>query len=284
MGNHLQRITVPLLDGKKPMNEQMLRELLNIESEQCIDRVQVFEEIDSTNSESLRQIQSGNTENRLVVASSQSAGKGRRGRQWLSPKNGGIYFSLTRRFSLEANALQCLSLLTAISVVDALHGLGASDLQLKWPNDVLFEKKKLAGILLELQQKESSRFVIFGVGVNIELSADSVASIDRPVTDLKSIIGELPPQSILLAALLNELCKNLSVFESNGFSSFEERWNALDCYRMSNIVIENGEGRIIGKSLGVNSDGALRIQTASGIQSINGGEVFPSLRPISSGI
>jgi len=97
------------------MNEHVLRSLLNVEAEQSISKVQIFDEIDSTNSESLRQIQSGATENRLVVASSQTAGRGRRGRQWLSPKNAGLYFSLTRSFPLEASALQSLSLLQPLA-------------------------------------------------------------------------------------------------------------------------------------------------------------------------
>ncbi len=271
----------------KPMDEQTLRNLLTIESRQSIDRIQVFDEIDSTNSESLRQIQSGSTENRLLVANSQTDGKGRRGRQWLSPKNAGVYLSLTRFFSLQANALQGLSLVTAISVVEALSGFGATGLQLKWPNDVLVEKKKLAGILLELQQselqqlelqqKKISPFVVFGIGVNIKLSTDSIASIDRPVTDLNSIISELPSRVTLIAAILNQLCRNLIEYESSGFSSFKECWNAQDCYRMSDIVIQNGRSRIIGKSLGVDSSGALLIRTVEGVQSINGGEVFPSM-------
>jgi len=263
------------------MDEQTLRNLLSLESEKCIDSMQIFDEIDSTNSESIRQIQSGKIENRMVVANSQTAGRGRRGRQWLSPKNSGIYLSLTRRFSLEANALQALSLVTAISVIDALQEFAAKGLQLKWPNDVLFEGKKLAGILLELQQNETSRFVVFGIGVNIELSADSLDSIDRPVTDLHSIINGSPSRVILLAALLNNLCRNLGKYQSSGFASFEERWNSLDCYRMKDIEIQNGESRLIGKSLGVDASGSLLLQTAKGTQSINGGEVFPSLRPLS---
>ncbi len=263
------------------MNEQVLRSLLNVEAKQSISKVQIFDEIDSTNSESLRQIQAGATENRLVVASSQTAGRGRRGRQWLSPKNAGLYFSLTRSFPLEASALQSLSLVTAISVVEALHELGAAKLTLKWPNDVLYEKRKLGGILLELQLKEATRFLVFGIGVNINLPADSIASIDRPVVDLQSIFGELPTPEALLAALLNQLCRNLYDYERNGFSNFSRRWNELDCYRLSDIVIQNGESRIIGKSLGVGADGSLLVQTSSGTQSITSGEIFPSLHPLS---
>ena len=263
------------------MDEQAIRNLLNLESEKSIDRIQIFDEIDSTNSESLRQLQAGNIENRVIVANSQTAGRGRRGRQWLSPKNAGIYLSVTRRFSTEANKLQALSLLTAISVVDALQKFGAQGLQVKWPNDVLFEKRKLAGILLEMQRKENSCFVVFGIGVNIELSADLLDSIDREVTDLNSIINEPPSHEILLAGLLNKLCQSLEKYEGSGFSSFKERWNDLDCYRMNDIEIKNGKRWLIGKSLGVNSVGSLLLQTAKGIQPINGGEVFPSLRPVS---
>lgn len=263
------------------MDEQSLRSLLTLESEKSIEKIQIYDEIDSTNSESLRQIQSGSTENRVVVAATQTAGRGRRGRQWLSPKNAGIYLSLTRRFSLQANALQALSLVTAISVLDALQEAGAQGLQLKWPNDVLYEGKKLAGILLELQQKEGARFIVFGVGVNIELSADFQASIDRPVTDLSGIIAELPSREVLLAALLNRLCRNLATYEDSGFSVFQERWNALDCYRGQDIEIQNGESRLVGKSLGVDASGSLLLQTQQGTQSINGGEIFPSLRPLS---
>jgi BirA family transcriptional regulator, biotin operon repressor / biotin---[acetyl-CoA-carboxylase] ligase len=263
------------------MDEKTLRSLLNLETGKSIQGIQIVDEIDSTNSESLRQIQSGNTENRVVIANSQTAGRGRRGRQWLSPKNAGIYLSLTRLFALEANALQALSLVTAISVLEALEELGAQDLQLKWPNDVLYQNRKLAGILLELQHRENLRFVVFGIGINVSLPADALENIDRPVADLASIVSEPPSRVLLAATLLNRLCSNLGAYEKDGFSTFEEQWNLLDCYRDRDIEIHNGTSQLIGKSLGVDSHGALLLETEKGRQSINGGEVFPSLRPLS---
>lgn len=257
--------------------------MLNLDAEQAIDSIQVYEEIDSTNAEALRQIRAGHTDNRLLVASAQTAGKGRRGRAWLSPPNAGIYLSLTRRFTSDANSLQGLSLVTAISVVEALVELGVTGLQLKWPNDVLHDKRKLAGILLELQQKDDALYLVFGVGVNRELPAASIAAIDRPVTDLARLLAEPPAALDLSGALLNSLCKNVRVYEEAGFAEFERRWNALDCYRETDIVIQTGETRIIGRSLGVDAEGALLLQTASGVQAINGGEVFPSLRSLADG-
>ncbi len=263
----------------KSMDESTLRSLLNLESEKSIERIQVFDEIDSTNSEALRQLQAGKTENRVVVAASQTAGRGRRGRQWLSPQHAGLYLSLTRRFTLGADALQALSLVTAISVLEALVDSGVAGLELKWPNDVLFEGKKLAGILLELQQMDGVRFVVFGIGVNIQLSEEAKNSIERPVTDLSALLGELPSRVVIMAAVLNSLCQNLASYEERGFAPFEERWNRLDCYRQHAIEIQNGESRLLGKSLGVDAAGSLLLETPDGIQAINGGEVFPSLRP-----
>ena len=263
------------------MEKQSIEEMLSPQSKRALMEIQLFDDIDSTNAEAIRQIQAGNTENRLLLASSQFAGKGRRGRQWLSPEGAGIYLSLARQFSLEPNQLQGLSLLTAISLKSALNQLGVSALKLKWPNDVLSGKKKLAGILLELQQSGGHCFVVFGVGINVALPAEVVEELDRPVTDITSITGMAVDRNAVVAAFVNELSNNLEEYEENGFSSFKQSWNESDYYLNSDIVIQNGETRIIGKSLGVDQDGALLLQTATGTQTINGGEVFPSLREIS---
>ena len=263
------------------MEKSAIQNLLSIESRKILEEIQLFEEIDSTNAEAIRQIQAGNTANRLVVARCQSAGRGRRGRRWLSPLDAGVYMSVMKQFALQPNALQGLSLLTALSLKQALNSLGISGLQLKWPNDILFQKKKLAGILLELQQRDRQCYLVFGIGLNIALPAELTQEIHRPVTDITSIADDIPDHNCIVATVINALCNNLVEYEKSGFSSFRESWNEADSYLNSNIEIHNGKKRIIGKSLGVDSNGALLLQTASGLQSINGGEVFPSLRELS---
>ncbi|NQV68484.1 MAG: biotin--[acetyl-CoA-carboxylase] ligase [Pseudohongiella sp.] len=263
------------------MEMPVIQNLLSVESQRTLAEIQVFEEIDSTNAEAIRQIQSGNTANRLVIARSQSAGRGRRGRSWLSPLDAGIYMSLVRQFTLPPDALQGLSLLTALSLKSALNRLGVSGLKLKWPNDILFQKKKLAGILLELQHREQASYLVFGIGLNIALPEQVMQEIDRPVTDITSIADYIPDTNLIVATVINQLCSNIAEYERNGFSSFKESWNEADYYLNRDIVIQNGERRIIGKSLGVDSNGALLMQTATGVESINGGEVFPSLRELS---
>ena len=265
------------------MDKQTIQNLLSSSARDVIDDIQLFAEIDSTNAESIRQIEAGKSGNWVVLAKSQTAGKGRRGKHWISPQGAGIYLSFVRQFELEPNALQGLSLVTAMSVQSALDGLGISGLKLKWPNDVLHNKKKLAGILLELQRTEQMLHVVFGIGVNIILPEEVVQKIGRPVTDIAAI-GKASldhrPQGIntVVAAIIDTLCANLVVYEQDGFVPFCETWNQLDCYLGSDIVIESGEKRTIGRSLGVDGSGALLLQTANGRQQIFGGEIFPSLR------
>lgn len=185
--------------------------------------------------------------------------------------------SLIRPIAAKVQELQSLSLVAALSVVAALENCGITDLQLKWPNDVLHRKKKLGGILLELHRSGPINTIVFGLGINISLPPAARLEIDRPATDLESILGHDVDAVMIAAKLIDSLCANVGKFEEEGFAPFLQAWNKLDYYRNRDIVIHNGEKKLIGKSLGVDAVGALILQTAEGLQSINGGEVFPSL-------
>lgn len=260
------------------MDKKLIEKMLDPEVFKELEDVLVFEEIDSTNSECMRLLEAGLQGNQLILANTQSAGRGRRGRHWSSLPGAGIYFSLLKEFSLPPDALQSLSLVTALALQEALEQLGIVDIELKWPNDILYKKKKLAGILLELQKSASSLHLIFGVGINLNLPAKALAEIDQPATDLKSIMPNPIVPEALVATFCNELFKAIWQFEEGGFAPFQHRWNSLDRYVDSDIVIDNGNKRLIGKSLGVNEIGALVLQTVDGQIEINGGEIFPSLR------
>jgi BirA family biotin operon repressor/biotin-[acetyl-CoA-carboxylase] ligase len=238
-----------------------------------------FEIIDSTNAEALRQIAAGHTGTRVFLARAQSAGRGRRGREWVSPRDAGIYLSVARPFALSPQALQGLSLVTALSVRQALSQCGASGIHVKWPNDLLVANRKLAGILLELKQGAGQNHVVFGIGINLALPPASVAEISQPVTDLQTLMAGAVDRSAIVSALLTELLGHLERFEQDGFQPFREQWNRHDRYCNEDIVLQEGEQKHLGKSLGVNDFGALLLQTADGIVTINGGEIFPSLRP-----
>ncbi|HAJ75328.1 MAG TPA: biotin--[acetyl-CoA-carboxylase] ligase [Gammaproteobacteria bacterium] len=262
------------------MESQLIQGSLSPDIADLIDEIQVFDEIDSTNLEALRQIKAGKTGTRLLVADAQSAGRGRRDRAWISPAGGGLYMSLTRSFQSDNGAIQCLSLVTALSVLNAVESLGASGLELKWPNDILVGNRKLAGILLELLAGDEESHLVFGIGLNLSLTKEDQARIDRPVTDLESILEattNCPNASIVVAEIVNQLIQNILLFEQQGFAPFAEAWNAYDRYLNRDIVIQAGNTRTIGRSLGVDGDGALILQSAAGRERITGGEIFPSL-------
>jgi BirA family biotin operon repressor/biotin-[acetyl-CoA-carboxylase] ligase len=263
------------------MNETSLYLTLAPKTLELVPTVNVFTEIDSTNEESLRRIKRGERGGFLIASSAQSAGRGRRGRTWLSSANAGLYMSLALPFPAAITNLQALSLVTALSVHEALKSLYSLELQLKWPNDLLAENKKLAGILLERQQVEEGAIIVFGIGVNVDIPDSDKAQIDRPVTDLSSLGDSKPELDVLCGAIVNTLVEHVRVFCKEGFGPFQERWNELDYYKGCDIAIEDGNGRTVGKSLGVDANGCLKLQSAEGETTIGSGEIIPSLTPLS---
>lgn len=260
------------------MTEDQLALELGPDLVDLFDSIRVFDQVDSTNSELIRQIKSEPTGTRIALANSQTAGRGRRGRQWQSPANSGIYLSVSRPFTNSADRLQSLSLVTGLSVINALAANLIPELLLKWPNDILFQGKKLAGILLELQQSESQLNVVFGIGINVALPERTIAEIDRPVTDLYAITGKQADRPKIVATIVRELFANIQRFEKEGFAAFQSDWNRQDNYLDKDVVIHVGEKRINGRSLGVDQSGALVLQTDKGKEFISGGEIIPTLR------
>mgnify|MGYP006112128587 CR=1 FL=1 len=259
------------------MNKKLIEDHLSSYAESLLDEIYVFKELDSTNSEAIRILESGKTGVRLIVANLQTKGRGRRGRSWISPK-GGLYMSLLHPVASDVSELQALSLVSALSILQSLTQQNPLAVQLKWPNDLLVGKKKLAGILLELRVFRGVTHIVFGIGVNYSFNEYQKARIDRPVTDLKELFDNLPTREELVANMCSELLTNIERFSSNGFEPFQASWNRYDCYFESEVVIDNGNSRQTGKSLGVNHEGALVLKTAEGKQLIFAGEILPTLR------
>jgi len=260
------------------MNEKSLYLTLTPKTIELVPVVNVFTEIDSTNAESLRRIKRGEREGFLIAASAQSAGRGRRGREWLSSANAGLYMSLALPFPVAVTNLQALSLVTALSVHEALKSLYSLELQLKWPNDLLAENKKLAGILLERQQVKEGAVIVFGIGVNVNIPDSDKAQIDRPITDLSCLSDVAVEMNVLCGTIVNDLVDRVGLFCNEGFLPFQNRWNELDFYNGREVAIEDGNSRTVGKSLGVDESGCLKLQSAKGTITIGSGEIMPSLK------
>jgi BirA family biotin operon repressor/biotin-[acetyl-CoA-carboxylase] ligase len=147
--------------------------------------------------------------------------------------------------------------------------------QLKWPNDVLFEGSKLGGILLEMTGDAAGACqVVVGVGLNVSMPQASAAAIDQAWTDIDTIAGrEHPGRNALLAAILNELLPLVAGFEAQGFACWRQDWQVLDAFCGESVVLNTGGSQVAGVARGVDERGALQLETTTGVQSVYGGEI-----------
>lgn len=213
------------------------------------------------------------------LAEWQSAGRGRRGRTWISPLGGNIYLSQLWRFNSGPAQLSGLSLAAAIAVVKVIHQFGATEAGLKWPNDILVDGQKLAGILLEINgESNGPSNVIVGVGVNVRLPESSLQKIDQPVTSLESVLGQTIRRNQFVAQLVCELFEVYQKFSEHGFSAFIEQWLDLDVYLNQKVNLNLPTGNISGFNRGVNHSGALQVEHSGQVYSYQSGEL--SLRAL----
>ena len=215
----------------------------------------------------------------LVVSEYQTGGKGRRGRTWVSPYAANLYFSLGWPFSGGVAALEGLSLAVGLAVHDALRSLGVEGVSLKWPNDILLDGRKLAGILIEIGGDLSGDCAaVIGIGLNVNMPVDSASAIDQPWADLSELRAKAVSRTNILSAVVTQLIEMLSEFELNGFTPMVDRWQAANAYQNEVVKLLIGDREVLGTCSGVDASGALRLLTDSGEQIFQGGEV--SLRGV----
>lgn len=260
------------------LDESRVRAGLNTNARGFLSQLIIDEVVDSTNAQAMRKVEQGAGAGVVCTAEQQTAGRGRRGRAWVSPFARNIYLSVIGEFTQGAAALEGLSLAVGVAVARALGSCGISQVQLKWPNDVLHGDAKLGGILLEmLGDAAGTCQVIVGVGLNVAMPLATAADIDQQWTDVASaakIQGQsCPGRNKLLAALLNELLPLMSHFEAEGFSRWRALWQELDAHAGKAVMLTSGSEQRAGIARGVNERGALQLETTLGIQSVYGGEM-----------
>lgn len=213
----------------------------------------------------------------LRVAERQTAGRGRAGRTWHSVPGGVLTFSLAWYFPQSAQGLLGLPLCVGVALAETLLALGVP-VSVKWPNDILKDGKKLAGILIEsATAKQGGSWAVIGIGLNLNIPASLEAEIGHLVADAPWLAQM--DRSRLLAHLLNALAKAMEQFRLQGFGAFAERWNHLHAYAQQEVVIlDRGEVLQQGRALGVDKNGCLVLHTAQGQVTVMAGDV--SLRPL----
>jgi len=229
----------------------------------------------STNEYLMSQIADGVPSGQTCLAEQQTAGRGRRGRKWISPYGSNIYLSIFWRFSLAPIELSGLSLAAGLATVRALNRLGVTEVGLKWPNDILWQERKLAGLLLEVTGESGGPSqVVLGLGLNTHMSNQQGENIDQPWVDLTNIPGgEKIGRNQLAAELIHQLVNALKQFESSGLPPLLEEWQQQDLYHNKMIALQMGNRAIVGKHVGIDKNGALLLLHAGEISAYYAGEV-----------
>ncbi|MBE1159046.1 biotin--[acetyl-CoA-carboxylase] ligase [Dyella acidiphila] len=256
------------------LDEAAIRAALPPVLAQRLGALDLYWEIDSTSSE-LQRRGFGAPDLSVVLAETQTAGRGRRGRSWLSPPGLNLYVSCLKRFDAGFAALSGLSLATGVIVLRALHAMGIAGARLKWPNDVLAAGGKLAGILVELSgEYQGPCAAIVGIGLNLRLTDALREQAGQPICDLASLAGGTPPdRNQMAAALIASLAEGLEQFEREGFVAFAADYAEYDALRDIPLRISGATGDFEGVGAGIDVRGALQVRTDAGLLSIDSADV-----------
>jgi BirA family biotin operon repressor/biotin-[acetyl-CoA-carboxylase] ligase len=238
--------------------------------------IRVFEQTTSTNDVIEKLARDGVKEGVAVFAESQTKGRGRLGRKWLSPARKGLWFSVLLRPDLRPQDATQLTVASATALVRAIRSLAGVKPQIKWPNDVLLNGKKVAGILTELSAElDHIKYVILGIGVDVNLAANEFpVDLRKTATSLKAESGKAVSRPALAVALLRELDHEYARIQSGHFADVADEWESLCATIGQNIVIRTGERQIRGRAESLGEDGALLLRTEHGhLERIVGGDV-----------
>ena len=263
-----------LHDAIELLDESQIRSCIS----QRLDILELLLDVDSTNTYLFNRASDHLGKRYAVMAEKQNHGRGRRGRQWVSPFGRNIYLSLLVSFSGGMSALEGLSLTTAIAVERALRRLDIQGVGLKWPNDIYADGRKLAGILLEVTGEYNSHCqVVIGIGLNLSMNESEAKDIDQPWVDLRSLNPNLSRNEVA-GVLLDELLTCIDTFQKEGFAPLQEYWSERDIYHESEVSVVSPSQEITGVVKGVNRKGELLLKTSRGMEVISAGEL--SVRPV----
>ena len=238
-------------------------------------RLVLLDEIDSTSTRLAALAAEGAPTATCVAVEWQRAGRGRRGRAWQSGLGSGLAFSLLWRFERGAGHLAGLSLAVAVALARALENAGVARVGVKWPNDIVVDGRKLAGILVETSgDMLGPTAAIIGVGVNYRLPEALLARIDQPAIDVAGACVSLPSRNALLGAMARELVAELDAFERSGFSASRDAWRARHAYAGQRVrVLPSNEKAYDAQVVDIAEDGALLVSAAGQTLRLTSAEV-----------
>lgn len=245
--------------GIQLLNHTTIKSHLTKKTEKQLHELIITEVTPSTNDDLLKRIRSTPDKNIACFAEYQTNARGRRGRQWVSAFGTNIYHSLLWHFSKDPAEIVGLSLAVAVAITNALKKYGIKEgIQLKWPNDILWQQRKLAGILLEVVGENHEHCaVVIGVGLNTYLPHQYADTIDQPWVDLQSITQTPPDRNQLAGLLLNELICSVQLFDKEGLAPFLDAWRQLDAMIGKKVTLNTPHHKINGVMKNISDRGEL---------------------------
>ena len=256
---------------------------MSAESRALLNPLEVLLTVDSTNRHVGEHAANPPGSTHVCVAEIQNAGRGRRGRSWVAPFGCGICMSLGWQFLEAPPTFSALSLAVGVAVVRAFRRLGIEGIGLKWPNDLIWQQRKLGGILIEMRGESAGPAqVVIGIGINMRMPgavrimlAEQQAAL---IADVHEIMRErTPPRNALIAMLVEEGTKMLQTFGERGFEPFADEWRRLDTLADAPVRVMSGSETTFGRARGVDLDGTLLVDVNGELRRFASGEV--SLRP-----
>lgn len=242
------------------MNAELLASLLS--TRRFGRELHCFAEVGSTNTVARDLARDGAAEGAVVIADAQTAGRGRLGRSWTSPPGRNLYLSIVLRPRLPDARLGQVSLVAGVATCEAVREWCPA--WIKWPNDVLVDGRKVAGLLIESEGEEGSRFLILGIGVNLNASlADFPPELRDKAGSIQMATGRPVERERCAAALLARLEHRYDELHAQGFAPLRAAWESLSTLIGTEIRVEEPAGSVEGVVLGLDDDGALRVRTAS---------------------
>jgi len=257
------------------LSDLQIRKSLDTQANQKEVDIHLFATIGSTN-QHLKNFKTVSGQNSIVsIAECQTAGVGRLGKRWVSPFGGNIYFSMRTKVIVPTHKLGSFSLVVGISVIETLRLFGLENLNLKWPNDIYYNGKKLSGVLIEIVAHDKySVDLIIGIGINVKMDNRFSANIEQEWIDLDTLTEDcIMSRNKIIATLINTLHRSIEKYEAEGFSQFREIWKDVDYLYGKRVDTFGTKNQYSGIAEGITANGELMINLDGNVVNISSGEV-----------
>lgn len=263
-----------VLGGLDLLVQKLIRNELSVTAQALLAKLDLQSSVSSTNELARQQAENGDASGLVIVAEQQVSGRGRRGRHWVSPYGCNLYLSLVWGFEGGVQAIEGLSLAVGVAVLRGLKRCGVKGVELKWPNDLLWQQKKVGGILLEVIGDPSGFCqVIVGVGLNMGMGAHVSSAIDQDWANIDELLSADVGRSELAGIVVDELLLLLGQYHVEGFADCRAEWLQHDAYADRPVKLLMINKSIEGIARGVDDSGALRLEVNGQVQLVSGGEI-----------